>query len=515
MDRPTAAANVARVAGAARSSCLNENEILALLHEAPAESGPTDARSHIDTCPACQELLACLVQGSGAEAPRSVGPRSVEERPSSSDLSGRSVGRYRISERLGAGAMGVVYLAEDPQLHRTVAVKVHQRRGDADAARLLREARALARLSHPNVIVVHEVDTFEGDVFMAMEFVDGGSLRSWLEAGERSTGEILDMFTQAARGLAGAHAAGIVHRDFKPDNVLVGRDGRVRVVDFGLAREDSLESLEASVAAIDPLAITRPNATALTHTGAIVGTPAYMSPEQWAGHRADARSDQFAFAVALFEALYGQRPFIGDTFAVLARAVSSGEIVVPRRSRKIPKPMAKALLRALRPDPADRFPSMDALLQALTQPPRTTRKVTIAVGAAITVGAAVVLGGRAFTAWKAETTHVTMISYEEPDETIARPASETPTTPIATTAAAPIATTPAASTATTPPLVPSETDAAKADEDAKPPVRAARPAPRANGKVNTDRSRRPTTGATSPERAAPTAAPEDLFDSIH
>lgn len=375
----------ARVAAAAKPSCLNENEVLSLLRGSFAGGRQEAARAHIDGCSDCQGLLACLLDASAAPG------EGEAQRPSSAgrSLQGRSIGRYRVREVIGAGAMGIVYLAEDPELHRTVAVKVHRGRDAASSERLLREARALARLSHPNVIVVHEVGTFEDDVFMAMEYVDGGSLTSWLASEARGTTEILDVFLQAGRGLSVAHTAGLVHRDFKPDNVLVGRDGRVRVVDFGLAREEPRAPLERSVRSVSALDRAEPGGETLTRTGTVVGTPAYMAPEQYAGQRADARSDQFAFAVALFEALYGQRPFAGDTFAMLERAVSSGEISIPRATRRIPAPVRKALLRSLRLRPEARFASMDELLRALTRKERRQRVVG-AIGAAVLASAAVV-----------------------------------------------------------------------------------------------------------------------------
>ncbi len=234
------------------------------------------------------------------EAPR---PRD----PSAEALErGAAVGRYVILDRIGAGGMGVVYAAYDPELDRRVALKLL--RTDRFAApghlRLLREAKALARLTHPNVVAVHDAGTFGDQVFVAMELVEGETLRQWLEAGARSWREVLDRLLAAGRGLAAAHAAGLVHRDFKPENVLLGRDGRVRVVDFGLAK--ALADAAEEPAAPDSGGEL---ASPLTEWGAVLGTPAYMAPEQIRGIAADARSDQFSFCVALYEALYGERPF--------------------------------------------------------------------------------------------------------------------------------------------------------------------------------------------------------------
>ncbi len=267
-------------------------------------------------------------------------------------------GTYRIERRIGAGGMGVVFLARDVKLDRDVALKLHLR---ADAERLEREARAIARLIHPSVVTVHEIGTWEGRVFVAMEYLDGGTARSWLDERRRPWPEILGFYLTAARGLAAAHRAGIVHRDFKPDNVLVGRDGRIRVADFGIA---------VSVAAGDD--------------GVVAGTPAYMAPEQHQGAAGPA-ADQFAFAVALWEALHGERPFDGDTPAALAEASAAGRIRAPSSDRGVPRWIRRALERALAADPARRHPSMDALIAALGRDPR---RAILLGGAALALGAA-------------------------------------------------------------------------------------------------------------------------------
>jgi serine/threonine protein kinase len=392
--------------------------------------------------------------------------------------------------------MGIVYLADDPQLHRTVAVKVHRNQDTAASERLVREARSLARLSHPNVIVVHEVGTFEGNVFMAMEYVDGGSLTSWLSERERSTEEIVEAFVQAGRGLAVAHAAGLVHRDFKPDNVLVGRDGRVRVVDFGLAREELLASIERTTQPIDALARTHPEASpSLTRTGTMVGTPAYMAPEQYAGKQADARSDQFAFAVALFEALYGQRPFLGDTFALLARAVSSGLIVVPRTSRRIPRPVLKTLVRGLRATPEGRFASMDELLRALTRKERSKSSLFTAAGVVAVAGVGLFFATRTSHAPNQLAAHV------DPVAQVALPNRE----PLLAVTPESLPSAPA----------PAPTLAVAKDGPMIDPPSAAKGTRAKPAKAATDR---PVRAASAParERSADGNAPsEDLFNSIH
>ena len=213
----------------------------------------------------------------------------------------------RDSDLVGEGAMGRVYAAYDPVLDRKVALKLLHPLVDGPEGqqRLLREAKSLAKVAHPNLVGVHDAGAFRDSVFIAMEFVDGTTLRSWLKTERRSEGLILDAFRQAAHGLAAAHDAGLVHRDFKPENVLVGADGRVRVSDFGLARETGAP---LSVTSLEAPALTDPSSLQ-TATGALVGTPAYMAPEQLLGHRADAKADQFAFCVALAEGLSGSRPF--------------------------------------------------------------------------------------------------------------------------------------------------------------------------------------------------------------
>ncbi|MCA9687455.1 MAG: serine/threonine protein kinase, partial [Myxococcales bacterium] len=237
------------------------------------------------------------------------------------------IGRYLVLDRLGAGGMGVVYAAYDPDLDRKLALKLlHEgdRRSERTRVRLLREAQALARVSHPNVIQVYDVGTFEDRIYIAMEFVDGLSLREWLSAENRDLRAILATFSQAGHGLAAAHQKGLVHRDFKPDNVLVARDGRVVVLDFGIAHaigdlenehersgitearlsETRSGERSSSLQGTGPLALH----AELTRAGALIGTPAYMAPEQFDSRDTDARSDQFSFCVTLWEALHGERP---------------------------------------------------------------------------------------------------------------------------------------------------------------------------------------------------------------
>ncbi|MCY1055479.1 serine/threonine-protein kinase [Nannocystis sp. SCPEA4] len=274
-----------------------------------------------------------------------------------------TIGRFQVLRVVGAGGMGVVYAARDPQLDRTVALKLlHPAQlGLAAQQRLLREAQAMARLQHPNVLAVYDAGVHASQVWIAMEYEGGGTLGDWLRAAPRRWLEVLEVLVQAGRGLAAAHGAGLVHRDFKPANVLVG-GGRIRISDFGLARlgEEALAEVERTadehVAAL---------AEPMTRTGAVLGTPAYMAPEQLAGGQASARSDQFAFCVVLFEALHGHRPFRGDNLAQLCEAFQRGALVKP--ARPVPRRLQAVLERGLQVDPERRFPSMDALLAELAR----------------------------------------------------------------------------------------------------------------------------------------------------
>jgi tRNA A-37 threonylcarbamoyl transferase component Bud32 len=309
---------------------------------------------------------------------------------------GRKVGRFVLLQRIGSGAMGVVYAAYDDQLDRKIAIKVLRPQNPRDSARaqlrLFREAQAMARLSHPNVAVVHEVGTDGADVYVAMEFIRGSTVQTWLANKARSWRDIVDVFLQAGRGLAAAHAAGLVHRDFKPSNVMIGADERVRVLDFGLCStgQDThsgehagfrLRELSGELAAVPPK---------VTQGGEVVGTPAYMPPEQFSGRVVGPASDQFAFCVSLYEALYGQLPFPGETIHELAHAVTRGEVRDPPRGTRVPTWLHAVILRGLRPDPKDRYPGMESLLRALDRT-HVLRRRTYAFGLAL-VGAAAVGG---------------------------------------------------------------------------------------------------------------------------
>lgn len=303
------------------------------------------------------------------------------------------LGRFVILERVGQGGMGIVYRAYDPKLDRRVALKLLRSTfgGISEQAkqRLLREARALARLSHPNVVPIHDVGLLDEQVFIVMGFVEGETLGQWTAAGNRSWRDIVEAYVQAARGLAAAHDVSLVHRDFKPDNVLVSDDGRIQVLDFGLARGRELDNDEPADARAqqsfdDAYAPVRDS---LTATGAVVGTPAYMSPEQYTNQPVEAASDQFSFCISLYEALYGQRPFVGQDAEELEQAIVSGEISPPSGKPAVPKWLLPIIQRGLQRDPNDRYPSMNALIAALsTDPARTRRRWLVALALAASVG---------------------------------------------------------------------------------------------------------------------------------
>ncbi len=315
---------------------------------------------------------------------------------------GAAVGRYVILDPLGAGTMGMVYAAFDPDLDRRIAIKLLRpepgRRASttsARRARLLREAQALARLQHPNVVTVHDVGEHDDQIYVAMELVDGVTLKQWLGASPPRD-EVMRVMLAAGRGLAAAHDKGLVHRDFKPDNVMLERDAsgavtRVVVLDFGLAA--SLEEAGASSCGGSSLH-SGDLAVDLTRTGAVMGTPAYMSPEQHAGGSADAASDQFSFCVALYEALYGTRPFEGENLALLAARVMAGVVDPPPSDRRVPTWLRRVVMRGLSRKPADRFPSVSALLVALEDDPSRRRRRFFAVATAVGVVGVAFAGSR-------------------------------------------------------------------------------------------------------------------------
>ncbi|MDI1480317.1 tetratricopeptide repeat protein [Polyangium sp. y55x31] len=381
-------------------SCLNENTVLAFVEGLLAPEAARRLEAHAASCPACRRLLSELAKGLSRVDPELFGDTSSLGREASGDdgeaqeelTRGALVGRYIVLETLGSGGMGVVYAAYDPELDRKVALKLLRPeligRSQDLRSRMMREAQALARLSHPNVVAVHDAGTFRESVFLAMEFIDGVTLGRWLSQRARPWREVVETFAKAGRGLAAAHAAGFVHRDFKPANVLVSEDGRVRVVDFGLVRAGSSEKEGdpgALAAGGEGASRASGAAHALTQTGAVLGTPAYMAPEQFERETVDARADQWSFCAALFEALYGQRPFTANTRETVLEEAPKGKLALPPRAPAAPAFLLRALERGLRLSPEDRFPSMEALLAALTMDPQRVwqNRALVAAGALV------------------------------------------------------------------------------------------------------------------------------------
>jgi tetratricopeptide (TPR) repeat protein/predicted Ser/Thr protein kinase len=349
-----------------------------------------------------------VVTAAEADAPRHE-PGEDEPR----FLPGDRVTRYVILSSLGKGGMSVVYLAYDPELDRKVALKLMRvtMLGEKGRLRLQREAQALAKLSHPNVVPVFDAGAIGDQAFVAMEYVEGKTLRRWLRD-PHDWREALRVMLDAGRGLAAAHAAGLVHRDFKPDNVLLGADGRARVADFGLARLASVldgtapPSQPSSVDDEPPSEVvplvpsSKPAFEEVTRADQLVGTPAYMAPEQMRRERADERSDQYAFCVTLYEALYGKRAFDPPTGPVGSAASTADLSTVtakrvlrpPPRATKVPSFVQRAVARGLSEDPSERFASLDQLLRALTDDPRV-RWRRAAAGVAVAAVLAVSAGG--------------------------------------------------------------------------------------------------------------------------
>ena len=359
--------------------CPDDDTLGALATGTLAEPARAAAHAHLDDCADCRAAFAALAR---LQFP---GPRAPAVR-----ARGATLGRYLVVDAVGAGGMGVVYSAFDPELDRKVALKLVRTAGVHDLARLrdrlAREARLLARISHPNVVAIYDVGVVGDEVFLAMEFVAGPTLAVWQAERARSWREVLDLYLQAARGLAQAHQAGVVHRDFKASNALLGPDGRVRVVDFGLARTEDLPDTTLSEGHV-PRDIYEDNADPprdrLTSHGAVLGTPAYMAPEQRLGRPADARSDQYSLCVALHEALLGVRP-VSDSTAPDPQAPPRA----PTEPRPVPRWLRRVILRGLMPDPAARWPDMPALIAACERSRRSRRapRLAAALAAALAAG---------------------------------------------------------------------------------------------------------------------------------
>ena len=392
---------------------------------APAEEDQVE--QHVDRCADCRALLAAVARARVTRTPARESGRPAlptgleateagpETGPTAVDLAapgrggptghpdpGTRIDRYVIERPLGAGGMGAVSLADDPELKRKVCLKLlRPELVDPDdtqgtRSRLLREAQAMAQISHPNVVAVFDIGTYQGVVFIAMEYIEGWDLAKWLKLEPRRPSVVLDVFRAAGRGLAAAHRVGLIHRDFKPQNVMIGADGSVKVTDFGLARAELAREAERITGAREAVDEPEPRAersgrdrdslleSPLTRTGTLVGTPAYMAPEQVAGETIDARCDQFAFAVALHEALSGERPFAGSSLTeIFAATVEERVRPLPKRAG-VSRRVRAAIARGLRPDPSLRFPTMEAMLAEIS--PRGSRRVVLAAAAALALG---------------------------------------------------------------------------------------------------------------------------------
>ncbi|HET9449728.1 MAG TPA: serine/threonine-protein kinase, partial [Aggregicoccus sp.] len=422
--------------------CFDDATLEALLAGRLAEEALSRALAHADGCEACSARLdagssASSVRGEDEPTNPIGAPGPLGEEVGLLPR-GTPLGRYLILERLGAGGMGEVYAAFDPQLNRKVALKLLLPGGNPEMQaearlRLLREAQAMARLSHPNVIPVYDLGEFGERVFVAMELIEGRTLRRWLQETPRSWREVVEVLSAAGRGLAAAHAAGLVHRDFKPDNVLLGRDERVYVLDFGLAVGRGAEG-EGAASAQEMAAVPAPHetlgtpapratprgppntppgtprtplgtppaplgtpaaplGTPVTRRGAILGTPGYMAPEQYRGEVASPAADQFGFCATLYLALYGSRAFAGDNAAALFHAAREGRVQPPPAGTRVPAWVHQVVVRGLSPSPTARFASMEALLEALQKDPaRRRRRLLLTAGAS-----ALLLAGAGFT----------------------------------------------------------------------------------------------------------------------
>ncbi len=389
----------------ARVGCLDDAVLAEFVDGVLGVEARASVSEHISRCDECRRLVSELARGA---IPRHEGASVAEDDVSTLDplpeladslvvSPGSTIGRYVVLARIGVGGLGIVYSAYDPELDRRVAVKLLRRTELAEDAasrgqeRLMREAKALARLSHANVVAVHDAGVHQGHVYLAMDYVEGTTLREWMSGRRRPWREVVALFLEAGKGLLAAHEAGLVHRDFKPENVLVRRDAHVFVADFGVARAEFAPEANGAPGA-GPAAA---RLTTLTRTGAFIGTPAYMAPEQFASGHVDARTDQFAFCVSLFEALHGQRPFSGATVRELAEAVRAGMAPDDKAGAgDVPPWLDRAVHRGLSVAQGDRFSSMRELLEALA-PPSAARGsrwwvAAVVAASALTVAAAVV-----------------------------------------------------------------------------------------------------------------------------
>jgi hypothetical protein len=463
--------------------CLSDDRLLGFLKGDLPEVEREAIETHLDGCQSCFKLVgAAMRMGSDSRPPVSGevrgpgestkpdGPTEEEETLLPATLAD---GRYVIRDLLGQGGAGAVYRAYDSQLGRPIALKIVRTSKlslgmpESMQARLLREARAMARVSHPNVVAVYDVGSIGDRVFVVMELVEGRTLASWQREQARGWREVIETFMAAGVGLAAAHRVGLVHRDFKPLNVLVGFDGRVRVTDFGLARP--VAQTDSGEATPSDSSHDGNTEWTLTMTGGLVGTPRYMAPEQFRAGPADARSDQYSFCVALFTALYGRHPFFPDgvkkpPLRELAQLVTAGVLIEPVPGEDIPSGIWEVLRRGLSADPAQRYPSMDLLIADLTKhvaPATTARVKPRSIALAVVAAVAVVVA--AFWLWpRAETARIQAavepvapapVVVKTQDAPIAPP-PETSAAPASSTAEAALAAKPAKPAAARPPRRP-------------------------------------------------------------
>ncbi len=375
--------------------CLDDSTIYQFAMGGLERDALDTADAHIDACDDCRMIVVGLVR-SGATADSGF-DRTELGHPHTSTSNhaedwghtltrGQVLGeKYVVLDVLGAGAMGIVYAAWDSSLERKVAIKTLR----ADASfrdrkeRFVREAQAMAKIAHPNVVAVHDVGEVGELAYIAMEFVEGGTLREWSTQTERSWQARRDMCVQAGRGLVAAHAAGLVHRDFKPENVLVGADGRARVTDFGLV------ALAGNSVAVEA----PPTLVELTVTGAVMGTPAYMAPEQFRAEIVDSRTDQYAFCATTWEVLFGTRPIAAKSFDEQLKKVLDGKLPPPPNSA--PTWLSQALLRGLAVEQTQRHSSMEELLEAMVRDRRASPGKRIGIGVAVAglgIAAALIAG---------------------------------------------------------------------------------------------------------------------------
>ncbi len=363
------------------SSCLDENTLFEFSQGQATPEERERVEAHLAGCARCFALVADVLR-----AQETQGLDPLEADAVVPLQAGSRLDRFIVLERVGAGAMGQVFVAHDPKLDRKVALKLVKPGAELRAgagklrARMLREAQSLARLSHPHLVAIFDVLERGDGLVLAMEYVPGASVREWLRAAPRPWPEVVGVFLAAGRGLAAVHEAGLVHRDVKPDNVIVSRQGEVKLADFGLATLLG-DGPTLPAAGADALAVE------LTQPGELLGTPAYMAPELFDGQPGTPQSDQYAFCASLYEALYGERPFDSSSLAKLREQARTRQVRPAPAGSAVPPWLRALLLRGLSPAPAERFPSLVGLLAELgrDRPRERRRRWALGVGAVVLV----------------------------------------------------------------------------------------------------------------------------------